>query len=288
MTPDNSTLQALAPAARVGPAAVRGRVLLTLSDGPDEGVAVATRRAWAWARIHHAELWIARILPPTKGAAPTVTIGRRWRSGQLARTVVRTGHFVDETAALACELGVHTIVVNPSDLSRGAAAALAHRTDAAVLIARSPRPSGAVIAATDLEAQWAPVLQTAAELATLLEVPMAVLHNVSPVIVLPSAFTMDGTAAPSIVQVEQLVEGARRELMRALGSFPGSPEAIVATHTNARSAILETAATRDADLIVVGAYRSSTLRRRVLGGVATTIALEAPQSVLVVPVEGRS
>lgn len=272
-------------AAHVGGAALGGRVLWAVGQAPDDAVATAGRRAVAWARIHRADLWVAHVLPRAARGPRCPPTGRRWWSGCGAHLLERTGRFVDETIALVRDLGVSLVVLSAEDLSRGALCRITTQTGAAVLVARPPR-GGAVLACTDLNVQHAPVLRAAAALSWLFEAPVATLHNVPLAAAVPALPSAVGAPPQPSVELARLVDYASRELERQQrGLFSAAPESVIVTRGNARQAILESAQARDADLIVVGMYPGSPLRRRILGGVATSVSMDADQSVLVVPIQ---
>jgi nucleotide-binding universal stress UspA family protein len=153
-----------------------------------------------------------------------------------------------------------------------------------VLVVRPCKRTGRIVAGTDFSDPSLPALRAAADESERTGAELIVVHSLdlvwSPVAYPAMAF--GGTpidASPqeiaklSIAATERLEESLKRLNIRG--------EAVVATGA-AGTVILQIAAERNADLIVVGTIGRTGLRRALLGSVAETVVRDASCSVLVV------
>lgn len=158
----------------------------------------------------------------------------------------------------------------------------------AVLIARPSAP-GSVLAATDFSDPALPALATGAAEAARRGVDFAVIHSVdiTPIAagtslgaypVLPTLTAEDSAA------VRAATLASLRECLQRL-KVAGTP---IAAEGPPAHAIVETARSRPAELVVVGTVGRSGLARLALGSVAEAVVRSAPCSTLVVRLHPRA
>jgi len=275
---------------------------------PDVGLPTASlRRALALACTLDAKLHVLRVVFgrwPLNPASPQVDLLtitrsaayvtqsdrslREWLTevspaGWLSDDVcTRAGDFVGHTVARALEIDASLIVVPPGERHAGEVAVkLACAARLPVLVARDATFTESIVAATDLKDPTYPVLRTAASLSRRFDAPIIALHNLSPLMLIPSrkrgpAVAPD--AGRSRAQAQEHLEGALRRLS-------SQTTAVVAHEVDPVAAILHEAQGRNADMITVGARRRSWLERLLVGSLAARVVNGTERSVLVVPID---
>jgi nucleotide-binding universal stress UspA family protein len=153
-----------------------------------------------------------------------------------------------------------------------------------VLIVRSGKHTGRILAGTDFSAPALPALKAAAEEANRVGGKLTVVHSLD-LIWAPLAYpAMAFGGAPITVspnQIKELETVATQRLEDSLKQLKVTGDTLV-TNGPAGIALIEVASERNADLIVVGTVGRTGLRRALLGSVAETVAKRAPCSVLIV------
>lgn len=175
----------------------------------------------------------------------------------------RQGDFVQQVIEQIEQQRVELVVIPPDRKESGILAAeIANSARVPVLIARPPRQQNIVLAATKLADERFPVINRAGRVGEILGAQLVLVHNRVP------------------HPCGQLATVARM-LPRCAGAY-------VKRRLNTSSAILEVARKCDADLIVVGVKRSSSLIGRILGGcMAARVAKRALRSVLLTPLSAE-
>lgn len=199
----------------------------------------------------------------------------------------RSGDFVSHTAARALAIDASLIVVPPGEGRAGEVAVrLARAAQLPVLVARDATFEEAIVAATDLKDRTYPVLRTAASLSRRLDAPVIALHNLTPLMLIPS--TRRGSAVAA--DVGRSRAHAREHLERALGRLSNQTAAVVADEVDPVDAILQEAEARNADIITVGTRPRSWFERMLRSSLAARVVDGTERSVLVVPIDaaGRS
>jgi len=278
---------------------------------PDSGLPTASlRRALALACTLEAKLHVLRVVFgrwPLSPASPQVDLltitrsaeyvtqsDRRLRewltevspAGWLSDDVcTRSGDFVSHTAARALQIDASLIVVPPDERHAGEVAVkLACAAQRPVLVARSATFEESIVAATDLKDLAYPVLRTAASLSRRLDAPVIALHNLSPLMQIPSRKRGSAVAPDAGRSRAQ----AREHLERALRRLSSQTSAVVADEVDPVDAILREAQARNADMIAVGTRPRSWLERLLVGSLAARVVNGTERSVLVVPIDTGS
>ncbi len=221
------------------------------------------------------------------------------------RVVVETG--IPETVIVrsAEEHRVNLVVVSSSGASGldrlllgSVAARVVRYAHAPVLVARRPRRTSRVIAATDFSHPALPAVAAAIEEARAAHAKLTLLHAFD---VLPKQWT--GWVAPLgpflvapppeiVGEARKNVEEALRAQLARFGIEPGRDGGVEAdvraAPGNAATAILQAVRELDADLVVVATRGRTSLARMVLGSVAERVVTFAPCSVLVVRADATS
>lgn len=193
-----------------------------------------------------------------------------------------------ELALAAARARPFALVVVDSTFDPKIACKLAEHFNRPVLVARDARPSGEVIAASDMSHTGYPVLTFARKFARPLDRPLTFFHNATPI----SVYTADPMgsaityASVGALQAEQAV-GRQARLRRLAGADP-MVKTMVTQSPNEVEAILLVAKERDADVVVVGHRRRSWLSRWFARDIAERIVERCSRSVLLVPVERRA
>lgn len=195
--------------------------------------------------------------------------------GEVHATIVRRAE------ALAAGL---VVVGAGSDHLGAVGARVVRYAHTPVLVVRSPRGRGGVLAATDLSDPAVPAIEVASREAKRLGVPLTVLHQVE----LGASFLSGlGPLGPvPLLPDEATLEGVRAALLEILqgllARFGVEGDCRVITEGDAAGGILATARELDTELIVVGTHGRTGLRRIALGSVAETVIRDASCSVLAV------
>ena len=210
-------------------------------------------------------------------------VGRRVRdlTGRTRdeyRVLLDTGSAHAGILRAAEEAGAGVVVAGPG----GVAERVVRHAPCAVLIARRSGP-GVVLAATDFSDPALPAVAAGAAEAARRGVEFAVVHSVD---LTPAAATPALAAHPALAVLSAVDSAAVRDstlasLRACLDRLKAAGTAIAAEGPAAR-AILETARTRPAELVVVGTVGRTGLSRLALGSVAEAVLRAAPCSTLVV------
>jgi nucleotide-binding universal stress UspA family protein len=210
------------------------------------------------------------------------------REGDVAVSIARAAR---ELNAALVVLGAGATSARRKDTS--IATAVARQSPTPVLVARAPR-AGGVLAAVDVgNDMTAAILGVSRQEAAARGRPLLVLHSLGVPFALPSASAASanvfgGGLAPEPVSVGRRDDAlvARREAVyrQLRGQLdPLAPDAEVLLPVGAPAEkVAEAATERDADLVVIGGQRRSTLGRWLLGSIAEAVIRRAPCSVLVV------
>jgi nucleotide-binding universal stress UspA family protein len=140
-----------------------------------------------------------------------------------------------------------------------------------------------ILVATDFSESAEKAVEAATELARKFEAELVLLHAYKIDIPLASPMTAGGYALPADfferlgAEARQRVEAAAQELTSAGVSTTG-----IAVEESAAAAIVETAESRDVDLIVMGTRGLTGLKHVALGSVADRVVRLAPCPVLTV------
>ncbi len=152
-----------------------------------------------------------------------------------------------------------------------------------VLVARPHAATNRILVATDFSDPSLPAVEAAVRESRATGSALTILHSVELGTLLTTMAS--GPVGVPIVVTESLVLEARahaeEKLGEALRSFEAQGETLVAEGAP-DAAILDAAAERDADLVVIGTIGKSGLRRLLLGSVAESVVRGATCSVLVV------
>lgn len=193
-----------------------------------------------------------------------VTVGTR------LGTVLSTRRAVAQVAA-AVHRAAATLVVVAGETPARSVRGLAAATQRPVLIARTRRRWRLVLAATDLRARGAPVVAAGAAIASACRARAVVLHNVEPAEASRSA--AGPRAAPHVTR-------RLRRLARLAARTTPPAASLVSSAASPEQAIVEAAAWRRADLIVIGMRRPDERRA---DRCADGVIAEASTNVMVVP-----
>jgi nucleotide-binding universal stress UspA family protein len=153
-----------------------------------------------------------------------------------------------------------------------------------VLIVRSGKRTGRIVAGTDFSDPVLPALRAAGDEAERTGAELTVVHSLDMVWSLAAYPALAFGGAPFNISAEQIKElelVATQRLEESLKQLNVSGDTLVTTGP-AGTALIDIASERKADLIVVGTIGRTGLRRALLGSVAETVAKGAPCSVLIV------
>ncbi|MEZ4300047.1 MAG: universal stress protein [Polyangiaceae bacterium] len=287
-------------------------VVLAAVDCTDRST-IALLRAAALARVLGAELHAVHVIEPTsrihaffrhrKAAARTASAMRREDAAAallafcevaLARRVlpsrlhVAEGEVVPSIVAVAAELCAALIVI-PGDSPendrrfRERVDTLVRKADRPVLVARPPRPSRTIVAATDFTSEQFPALTRAAELGARTESRVVFMHNVPPTGPLDSPETAGLAEILMGDPIAEAIARRRADLGVVADLVDAQVDTAVLSRDRAADAILETARRHDADLVVVGSHRRRGMRRLASSNTAVKVATAARRCVLAVP-----
>lgn len=264
------------------------RILLAL---PEVGTPTPTLlRALALSRLLRAELHVLRVFPERARSFPLFPhlqgpvaldavatrlsgldatgawLDRVTGDGfEIASLEMSSGHFVEQVAAHAEALEAMLIVVPPPAPGGGEViTSLANAAQLKVLVGRAPSITGDVVAASALDDEAYPVLMTAADLARRFDSPAIAFHNLPPA---PAA-----NDTPNRAQ-------ARQDALEAAATRLDFAEAVLTRGADVGNALLEVAAARDADLVVIGTRPRGPQP-------AARVIERSTRSVLVVPLAG--
>lgn len=261
---------------------MRGPVLLALQSA-DAAACVAVGRAHSLSVVVGDALHVLRVI---EGHAPDEL--RRFEAERELRRVCRSelpealgsdrlrvesGDFVSRTLETLRRVGAGLLVLATGPRAAADSAELAARSGLPVLVARSPRSAGGIVAATDLHQAGYPVVQLVARLRARLDAPVALLHNVAP----PEPLL---GAAGELHREEKLALQERHLRDVADELVPGA-RLYTLQRDSAATAIVEAGADDDCDLIVVGVPTRP--RGAFDSAVAEDVVRRATRSVLVAP-----
>lgn len=197
------------------------------------------------------------------------------------RYVVRHGTLIDELAAEVARGPTRLIVVAADSVEARHASQLATDVHVPVLLARPRSSNSIVVAATDLRHARYPVIAEAADLAPAMAARLVCIHNRPPV--LPGIDPMTAMfLEPSSFDTS---EEEARTLRAVATALSDDAESVITGQARPVDAILEVARAQDADLIVVGAARHSSIYRWLTGSTAAAVARRARRSVLLAPLD---
>ena len=275
-----------------------------LTESSDE----ALRQGQQLARAHRTRLLVCHVLPDltqvrvlfpqVAGANPAVASALEHKAREAVRqratatglhlgaddVLIESGspHGGIRSAAERMKAGV--VVVGAG----ATAGRIAHHAAWAVLAARLSPAGGDILAATDFADPALPAVAAAAETAAREGKVLRLLHVVD---VHPSAYVaVPGATAilpPTTAVTEAMAAAARAQLDDAARRI-GIPATTVVTHGAAATGIIAAASQPPAALVVIGTHGRTGLPRWLLGSVAERVVRDAPCSVLVVPLAGRS
>jgi nucleotide-binding universal stress UspA family protein len=267
----------------------RKRVVLVLAEA--NGHAWSIVRANKLSDLHDAELYVLAVMSPREpfklqyverevlarvNRQLTEALGHKTQCG----VSIRCGLFADEVIAGARELGASLVVLEPPKKRFGRQAArIARRSGVPVLVARESSPDEVIVAASDLSDRRMPVLERAANLGEQLSEPVILIHNLS-----PFSSVADGETRWAIAPRSD--ERARRLacLQHASQRWAAPVTAtLLCDEANPTDAIVRTARTRNADLVIVGTHRRNWLARMFHRSVAIQVVNRVQRSVLVTP-----
>lgn len=270
------------------------RVLLVLAEA--NGHAWSMLRAGKLSDLQHAELHVLAVMSPREpfklpylerdliarvDRQMTEVLGH----GTQGHMTVRCGFFADEISAFARELGANLIVLEaPKKRFGRQVAKIARRSGIPVLVAREGATDEVIVAASDLSDRRMPVLERAATLGERLSEPVILIHNLS-----PFSRVADGVTRWTLAQSAD--ERARRlQCLQHASQRMAAPvlATLLCDEANPTDAIVRTARTRNADLIVVGTHRRGWLRRLFHRSVAIQVVNRVRRSVLVTPFDART
>lgn len=272
----------------------RPRVLLVLAEA--NGHAWSMLRAGKLSDLHQAELHVLAVMSPREPfklpfLEPEVfgRVDRRMREvlghGTQGHMTLRCGFLANEVSAAALELGASLIVLEPPKKRCGRQVAkIARRTGVPVLVAREGATDEVIVAASDLSDRRMPVLERAASLGQRLSEPVILIHNLS-----PFSSIADGETRWTLAQGAD--ERARRlQCLQHASQRMAAPvlATLLCDEANPTDAIIRTARTRNADLVVVGTHRRGWLRRLFHRSVAIQVVNRVRRSVLVTPLDART
>lgn len=266
-------------------------ILLALDDHwpPTDAIVRASRAATALGGDLHVVAALAkhrrdepaktltRIVDRIRDLAPSNKIDVELRAGDLSQIAIHVGR--RRNAVL--------VIVSPDAGGDGdTAAKVADALKVPVLVARTPRPNGAMVAATDMAHLQYPVLVTSRQFAQALDTPLMFFHNATPV----SMFTLNpmisGTPYIDTSGVARDAAEAKLSRLRALAGSEDDVDVVVARSHETLDAILEVAVERKADIVAIGHRRRSWIARTLGRHLTAKVADRCDQSVLIVPVEG--
>jgi nucleotide-binding universal stress UspA family protein len=163
------------------------------------------------------------------------------------------------------------------------AAHVARYAQASVLISRTRRVGGHVVAATDFSETAAWAVDAAVAEARTRQAPLLVMHSLDAP--MPDVVIGDPGIAPAVTVPAEIIRAAlpaaTERLSALVAEIPAPVETLVAEEAPSL-AITRTAGRLGADLVVVGHAHRSNIGRWVLGSVADAVARDAPCSVLIV------
>ena len=273
----------------------RGPVLLALHGA--ERPTIALLRAWALARIRGVDVHVVRIVAGGAAAGELAALvehaiqaaveTRAWVADAIGdddavsvAVEAMNGPFARRISAYAGFIGAQLVVLSTREgLSGGDVTFLVAATGVPVLVARGVATRETVLAATKLHLPDVPVLHAGADLAQELGAELVAVHHVE------SPPMREEGPAPRQVLNRNRVRAARdRRLAKALRGLPVRADSVVRTGGGAVHAIVDEAAARDSDLIIVGTRRRRWLERVVFEDTAAAVIDHAHRSVLVVPI----
>jgi nucleotide-binding universal stress UspA family protein len=159
----------------------------------------------------------------------------------IRRVRIRLGEFGEQVAARATQLDARLIVLSPSMARLGSTAtALARACLRPVLVARGAEPSGALVAATDLEDPQYRVVRQASEWGATLAAPVMAVHNVSCVAAPIGRFYKARPKPPPALP------------RRVRAELPAPLDMVVTTDLDPVDGVLDQALRHESRIIVVG------------------------------------
>ncbi len=159
-----------------------------------------------------------------------------------------------------------------------------HNAHCSVLVARPSSDGSVVLAATDLSDPALPAVQSAARQAKARGLPLVVMHNIDlwPVLVSGMALLGPIPIAPDAASVAEQKADLLTIMQTQLERLEISAQLEVTTEGNTAAAIIRTADSQHADLLVLASRGRTGLKRLALGSVVKEVVRYAHCSVLVV------
>jgi nucleotide-binding universal stress UspA family protein len=223
-------------------------------------------------------------------------LGRSIATG-LVWTEVRVGRPDEELARVASEYGARLIVLGRHGERGGlrnrlgTAAERVLASDAAPVLVLAEEAAAAprkMLVAIDDSDAAAPVLRWTRELAQRFDAKATLLYVVPPQVFSNVSVPVEWLASPTVTLANQeMLQQAAMTWLRARIAKTASESSIepAAVVGFPASTILDEAAARGSDLIIMGSRSKGTTRRLLLGSVSASVLHSATCSVLVVPPE---
>lgn len=198
--------------------------------------------------------------------------------------ILRSGDFINEVTQAAEAMGADLIILADEEgLSGKEATRIAQQTQVPVLIARPPRASDVIVAATDLSDSRYPIIRGAARLCRQLAARLVLLHNVPPA---NASAVMPEPWLPVFLEDTPDLQQVWQRLRNLADRYSPEAGAVVASQIDAADAILSAARSRDADIVVLGTRHRTWLDRLLHGSIAARVVDTVKGSVLIVPLDG--
>lgn len=263
------------------------RALVVLDTKHVAQSCLALARAIEVSRDRGLELNALYVLRESERQGPFDAVAKRLfapRSRRASRSFVRRGHATQLATEIARSIHARLIIVGAPRGSGGRWARVARRTKVPVLVARTRRRRGAVLAAVDFSDARFPVFEQARRAAFALGAGarLLLLHNVDPI---GRVFTRGFGIALAPTGLRQLRDARAKKIHETAASVTGAAAVLSGDHDPV-SAISEHANRLDADLVVVGAHAASK-RRGPLGRTANRVVDSVGTSALIVPLPPR-
>lgn len=213
---------------------------------------------------------LKRIVDQIDEIAPAIEIDAEIHTGGVRSNAVKIG--------MAKRVGL--VVVRP-EVPGEEVTAIADELGVPVLVARTPRGDGRIVATTDMKRGDYPVLSASSRFARVLRKPLSFFHNATPMSV-----TLNPLGAPLHINDSGLLDDsdAKASQLRDLADAVGNAEAIVAQSDSTVSSILQAAHDRNADIVTVGHAKRSWFLRMFRRHVPAQLVDQWQRNVLIIPI----
>lgn len=222
----------------------------------------------------HPDLLVAYVIEMLRARAPR----RSFELHVVCASIAEVG------AEIARDLAADLAVVD-AGLGASEACRLVDDLGAPVLVARDERPEGTWIAASDMAYFGFPVLSVARDLARVLDRELVYFHNAAPVSVMASDPMAGAGSLTEVLKLQDDDAEAKRARLEQFAHADRRARGLVTRAGSTVGALLDLAADRDADVLVVGHHPRSWLWRLMGRGTAERVVKRSRRSVLVVPLE---